>query len=74
MDALIALLLIVLVFAFLGAGVWIGVAILGVAWIAMELFTDRIAGDSLALTVWGSLSSWTLTALPLFIWMGEILL
>jgi len=73
-DALIALLLIVLIFAFLGAGVWIGIAILGVAWMAMELFTDRVAGDSLALTVWGSLSSWTLTALPLFIWMGEILL
>ncbi|MFN9029319.1 MAG: TRAP transporter large permease [Betaproteobacteria bacterium] len=74
MDALIALLLIVLIFAFLGAGVWIGIAILGVAWMAMELFTDRVAGDALALTVWGSLSSWTLTALPLFIWMGEILL
>lgn len=74
MDALIALLLVVLVFAFLGAGVWIGIAILGVAWLAMELFTNRMAGDSLALTVWGSLSSWTLTALPLFIWMGEILL
>jgi C4-dicarboxylate transporter DctM subunit len=74
MDALIALLLVVLIFAFLGAGLWIGVAILGVAWLAMELFTDRVAGDSLALTVWGSLSSWTLTALPLFIWMGEILL
>jgi len=74
MDALIALLLILLIFAFLGAGVWIGIAILGVAWMAMELFTDRVAGDSLALTVWGSLSSWTLTALPLFIWMGEILL
>jgi len=73
-DVLIALLLVILVFAFLGAGVWIGVAILGVAWLAMELFTDRLAGDSLALTVWGSLSSWTLTALPLFIWMGEILL
>jgi tripartite ATP-independent transporter DctM subunit len=74
MDALITLLLVVLIFAFLGAGVWIGIAILGVAWLAMELFTDRVAGDSLALTVWGSLSSWTLTALPLFIWMGEILL
>jgi C4-dicarboxylate transporter, DctM subunit len=73
-DVLIALLLVILVFAFLGAGVWIGVAILGVAWLAMEMFTDRMAGDSLALTVWGSLSSWTLTALPLFIWMGEILL
>ncbi len=40
----------------------------------MELFTTRPGGDALALTVWGSLSSWTLTALPLFIWMGEILL
>ena len=47
---------------------------LGVAWIGMELFTTRPGGDALALTVWGSLSSWTLTALPLFIWMGEILL
>ena len=40
----------------------------------MEIFTNRLAGDSLALTVWGSMSSWTLTALPLFVWMGEILL
>jgi tripartite ATP-independent transporter DctM subunit len=27
----------------------------------------------MAMTIWGSASSWTLTALPLFIWMGEIL-
>jgi tripartite ATP-independent transporter DctM subunit len=74
MDVLIALVLIVAMFAILGAGVWIGIAVLGVAWIGMELFTTRPGGDALALTVWGSLSSWTLTALPLFIWMGEILL
>ncbi len=74
MDALIAIVLIVAMFAILGAGVWIGIAVLGVAWVGMELFTTRPAGDALALTVWGSLSSWTLTALPLFIWMGEILL
>jgi tripartite ATP-independent transporter DctM subunit len=74
MDALIAIVLIAALFAILGAGVWIGVAVLGVAWIGMELFTTRPGGDALALTVWGSLSSWTLTALPLFIWMGEILL
>jgi tripartite ATP-independent transporter DctM subunit len=74
MDVWIAVFLVVLIFALLGAGIWIGVAILGVAWLAMELFTNRMAGDSLALTVWGSMSSWTLTALPLFIWMGEILL
>src|SRR5947208_5630253 len=27
----------------------------------------------MALTIWGTTSSWTLTALPLFVWMGEIL-
>jgi hypothetical protein len=27
----------------------------------------------MAVTIWGSSSSWTLTALPLFVWMGEIL-
>jgi C4-dicarboxylate transporter, DctM subunit len=74
MDVLIATALIIAMFAILGAGVWIGIAVLGVAWIGMELFTTRPGGDALALTVWGSLSSWTLTALPLFIWMGEILL
>ncbi len=74
MDAWAAFVLIALMLAILGAGVWIGIGVLGVAWLAMTLFTDRMAGDSLALTVWGSLSSWTLTALPLFIWMGEILL
>jgi len=53
MDALIALVLIVAMFAILGAGVWIGIAVLGVAWIGMELFTTRPGGDALALTVWG---------------------
>ncbi|MBA3254391.1 MAG: TRAP transporter large permease subunit [Pseudomonadota bacterium] len=74
MGTLVAFLLVVALFVILGAGVWIGIAVLGVAFIGMELFTTRPAGDALALTVWGSLSSWTLTALPLFVWMGEILL
>ena len=39
----------------------------------MQLFSSRPAGDAMAVTVWGTASSWTLTALPLFIWMGEIL-
>jgi C4-dicarboxylate transporter, DctM subunit len=47
--------------------------LLGVALFAMELFTSRPVGDSMVLTIWGSTSSWTLTALPLFLWMGEIL-
>jgi C4-dicarboxylate transporter, DctM subunit len=73
MEALIAVSLIGLLFVLLGAGLWIGLSLLGVAWIAMELFTQRPVGDSMALTIWGSTSSWTLTALPLFLWMGEIL-
>ena len=73
MDLLITVLLIVALFALLGSGVWIGVALAGVAWVGMELFSSRPAGDAMAVTIWGSASSWTLTALPLFVWMGEIL-
>ncbi len=60
-------------FLLLGSGVWIGMSLIGVAWIGMLLFTDRPVGDAMATTIWGGASSWTLTALPLFIWMGEIL-
>ncbi|HXF79221.1 MAG TPA: TRAP transporter large permease subunit, partial [Usitatibacter sp.] len=73
MDAFITLILIVALFALLGSGLWIGISLLGVAWIGMQLFSARPAGDAMAVTIWGSLSSWTLTALPLFVWMGEIL-
>ncbi len=73
MDAFVTALLIALLFVLLGSGLWIGLSLLGVAWIGMELFTSRPVGDAMAVTVWGSLSSWTLTALPLFVWMGEIL-
>src|SRR5438093_13670407 len=73
MDLLITALLIVALFVLLGSGVWIGIALAGVAWIGMESFSSRPAGDAMAVTIWGSASSWTLTALPLFVWMGEIL-
>ncbi len=68
----IALFLFVL-FVLLGSGVWVGLALMGVAWVGMELFTTRPVGDVMLTTIWRSSSSWTLTALPLFIWMGEIL-
>ncbi|TNF57602.1 MAG: TRAP transporter large permease subunit [Burkholderiales bacterium] len=73
MEALIAFSLIVLLFVVLGSGIWIGLSLLAVALLGMELFTSRAAGDSMMITIWGSTSSWTLTALPLFLWMGEIL-
>jgi len=72
-DITITVLLIVFLFLLLGSGIWIGPTLLGVAWIGMQLFTTRPVGDAMAVTVWGTSSSWTLTALPLFVWMGEIL-
>lgn len=60
-------------FLLLGTGVWVGLALLGVAYVGMELFTSRPAGDAMITVIWAASSSWTLTALPLFIWMGEIL-
>ncbi len=62
-----------MLFFFLGTGVWIGLSLIGVSAFGMALFTPRPVGDAMAITVWGMSSSWTLTALPLFIWMGEIL-
>jgi tripartite ATP-independent transporter DctM subunit len=72
-DLMIAGLLVVSLFLILGSGVWIGLTLAGVAWIGMQLFTARPAGDAMAVTIWGASSSWTLTALPLFILMGEVL-
>ncbi len=58
---------------FLGSGVWVAISMIGVSAIGMTIFTSRPVGDAMATTIWGTSSSWTLTALPLFVWMGEIL-
>jgi tripartite ATP-independent transporter DctM subunit len=73
MDLTAAGLIVALLLAVLASGFWIGLALLGVAAFAMQAFTSRPVGDSMVFTIWGSTSSWTLTALPLFLWMGEIL-
>ncbi len=72
-DLTITAALLISLLLILGSGVWVGLTLTGVAWIAMALFSARSGGDAMAVTVWGSSSSWTLTALPLFVWMGEIL-
>ncbi len=72
-DLSIIILFLFVLFLLLGTGVWVGLALMGVAWVGMELFTSRPVGDVMLTTIWTSSSSWTLTALPLFIWMGEIL-
>jgi len=60
-------------FFLLASGVWVGISLLGVALVGTLAFTSRPAGDAMATIIWTAGSSWTLTALPLFIWMGEIL-
>jgi tripartite ATP-independent transporter DctM subunit len=67
------LIFLAVLFLFLGTGVWIALSLIGVAAVGMTLFTTRPVGDAMATTIWGASSSWTLAALPLFIWMGEIL-
>ena len=58
---------------FLGSGIWVGISMIGVSTIGMIMFTTRPVGDAMATTMWSMGSSWSLTALPLFVWMGEIL-
>ena len=74
MDELgLTIVFLTILFLLLGSGVWVAISLIGVATIGMLLFTSRPVGDAMATTIWGASSSWTLTALPLFIWMGEIL-
>lgn len=73
-EAYIIALFLFVLFLFLGTGVWVGLALIGVAFVGMELFGPAgVTGDRMATILWSASSSWTLTALPLFIWMGEIL-
>ena len=73
-EVLVSIASIIVVFCLLAGGIWIGLSLLAVAIVGMFLFTTRPIGDPMAMVVWDHSASWTLTALPLFIWMGEILL
>lgn len=66
-------LLVLALFILLGSGLWVAFSLLGVGFVGMVLFTEAPVGQVLATTVWGASNSWALAALPLFIWMGEIL-
>ncbi|MCC5972019.1 MAG: TRAP transporter large permease subunit [Pararhodobacter sp.] len=70
---LLSIMLVVVLFGFLLSGLWVGFSLIAVALVAMELTRPGLAGMVFATKVWGSLNIWDLTALPMFIWMGEIL-
>jgi tripartite ATP-independent transporter DctM subunit len=74
MDYLsISLVLLAMLVVLLGSGVWIGFSLFAVAAVAIDVFAGRPAGASIATTIWSSSSSWMLSSLPMFIWMGDIL-
>lgn len=72
-DIGMILILVITLFALLGSGIWVAFSLMSVGMLGMILFTDAPLGSVLATTVWGASNSWSLAALPLFIWMGEIL-
>ena len=69
----IALILFGLLLVLLAGGVWIAISLAGVAWVGMQFFTNSPPDQSLFQAMWNSTTAEALTALPLFIWMGEIL-
>ena len=70
----ISIVLLFLLVSLLASGLWIAISLLAVGWVGMQFAGVAIpAGSVLATTIWGNSASWTLAALPLFIWMGEIL-
>jgi tripartite ATP-independent transporter DctM subunit len=67
-----ALLLLILLCVLLGMGLWIPMSLAVVGYIAMMAVHPQ-PGLFLASSMWESTGSWTLAALPMFVWMGEIL-
>ncbi len=68
-----AVIVVAVMFVLLGSGLWVAISLMGVGLVAMALFSPAPVGPVFATTVWDASWSWALTALPLFIWMGEIL-
>lgn len=69
----IGLILLVVLGVLLCGGIWIAFALAAVGYVGVAWFTTRDPGPNLFTAMWGSSASWELAALPLFIWMGEIL-
>ena len=63
----------ILLLVFLGSGVWVAVSLLAISLVGMWAVTTAPITLVMPQSYWSALSGWTLTALPLFVWMGEIL-
>lgn len=69
----IGALLLLIMLLLLSGGVWIAMTLAIVGWVGQAFFTNTMPGKNLFSAFWESNASWELAALPLFIWMGEIL-
>jgi tripartite ATP-independent transporter DctM subunit len=65
--------LLIIMLVLLAGGVWIAMTLAIVGWVGQAFFTNTLPGKNLFSAFWESNASWELAALPLFIWMGEIL-
>ena len=70
---LMGALLLVIMLVLLAGGGWIAMTLAIVGWVGQAFFTNTLPGKNLFSAFWESNASWELAALPLFIWMGEIL-
>lgn len=72
-EITLTLILLLLLFTLLGSGIWVAFSLMAVGMAGMAMFSEAPLGEVMASTIWGASNGWALAALPLFIWMGEIL-
>lgn len=72
-ELVMIFLLLVFLLSLLASGIWVAFSLLAVGMAGIFFFSGAPLGNVMATTIWGSSNSWALAALPLFIWMGEIL-
>lgn len=69
----IGLFLLIIMLLFLSGGIWIAMTLAICGWVGQAFFVNTQPGKNLFSAFWETNASWELAALPLFIWMGEIL-
>jgi len=65
--------LVLFLLVLLGSGIWVALSLIGAGMVGLAMFSNAPVGSVLASTLWGGSDSWELAALPMFIWMGDIL-
>ncbi|MHA2936929.1 TRAP transporter large permease [Vibrio sp. RC27] len=72
-EITIGIILVVLLLTLLASGTWVALSLISVGIVGMMLLGNESFGLIYSTSTWGAISDWSLAALPLFIWMGEIL-